>query len=275
VARVRPGGDVPISSNSDITSRITVLPVTNPNRVFDFYLLEDRILLSADGPDAGEMAPSADVEYLDSLMAQMLEAGPTGAADDGLDVPLTESIDAQSIEEVSREVVDAPVFEMSRPLEVVFVDAGVGDSETLLSGLRDDTVDGTQWMVVYLSGDQDGIEQITRALAEVSGVDAIHLLSHGDGEGIQLGSTRLDQQSASGYAGQIATWQEALDTDADLLIYGCELASTDEGRTLIEMLSHLCDCDVAASDDATGHESIGGDWDLEYTVGLVESSVAF
>ena len=33
--------------------------------------------------------------------------------------------------------------------------------------------------------------------------------------------------------------------------------------------------DVAASDDNTGHSALGGDWDLEYSAGEVETAVAF
>ncbi|WP_372898259.1 DUF4347 domain-containing protein, partial [Stieleria sp.] len=168
---------------------------------------------------------------------------------------------------------DTPSFDPTRRLEVVFVDAGVDDSETLLAGLRDGSADGTQWSIVRLSSDEDGVTQITQTLAELSGVDAIHIVSHGDGEGIQLGGVRLDVDTAEGYAGDIAAWANSLDSDADLLIYGCDLASTDQGRALIESIAMLSDADVAASDDATGHESLGGDWNLEYATGTIETQI--
>ena len=66
-----------------------------------------------------------------------------------------------------------------------------------------------------------------------------------------------------------------LDSDADLLIYGCDLASTESGQDLIDILALACDCDVAASDDLTGAADLGGDWILEYTVGDVQTEVAF
>ncbi len=170
---------------------------------------------------------------------------------------------------------DSPSFDPALPVEVVFVDAGVEDAQTLLDGLRGDDQGETQWLVVELSADEDGVEQITRELSRLDGVDAVHILSHGDGKGIQLGNTRLDVDTATGYASDIASWADSLDADADLLIYGCDLASTVEGRDLIDSIGALCDCDVAASDDATGTESLGGDWELEYTVGSVDVGVAF
>ncbi len=39
-------------------------------------------------------------------------------------------------------------------------------------------------------------------------------------------------------------------------------------------MAELTGADVAASDDRTGHESLGGDWDLEYTAGDIEAEVA-
>ncbi len=44
-----------------------------------------------------------------------------------------------------------------------------------------------------------------------------------------------------------------MSADADLLFYGCDLAATDDGRELMNQVGAECDCDVAASDDLTGH----------------------
>ncbi|PAY19121.1 hypothetical protein CKO51_12185, partial [Rhodopirellula sp. SM50] len=237
--------------------------------------MEDRILLSADGPDTAELPFDADVELLDAAMTQMLQSAAPGASDELFGAHPVDSIDSPSDQPDSKTLFESSTTDPSRPLEVVFVDEGVEDAETLLAGLRDNSDDGTQWLIVRLSSEEDGIIRITETLGELSGVDAVHLLSHGDGGGLQLGNTRLDLESAQGYAGDIASWAASLDADADLLIYGCDLASTDDGRGLVESLAALCDCDVAASDDATGSDSLGGDWDFEYNVGIVESQVAF
>ena len=75
------------------------------------------------------------------------------------------------------------------PLDVVFVDADVQDSKILIEGLRGSKGDQTQWVIVELAPDQDGVEQISRMLSKLSSVDAVQILSHGDGSGIQLGNT--------------------------------------------------------------------------------------
>jgi hypothetical protein len=61
----------------------------------------------------------------------------------------------------------------------------------------------------------------------------------------------------------------------DILFYGCDFAGSHDGKLLIESLSALTGADVAASIDDTGHAIFGGDWDLEYKAGEIQSSVAF
>ena len=85
--------------------------------------------------------------------------------------------------------------------------------------------------------------------------------------------TWLDSGNLESYAGDIAGWQDSLRPGADLLFYGCDLAAGEDGRILLDNLSRLTNADVAASDDLTGTELLGGDWDLEYTRGTVETGL--
>lgn len=56
-----------------------------------------------------------------------------------------------------------------------------------------------------------------------------------------------------------------------MLIYGCDVAANESGRTLIESLAALTGADVAASTNDTGNQTLGGDWDLEFCVGQIEA----
>ncbi len=249
--------------------------VNHPNRVFDFYLLEERVLLSGDGLDSGEGVPHAETELLDAMIAQLAESGAAIATEPGPESVSANAAATEADESPLTEPDEPLQTDLSRRLEVVFVDDSVEDAEGLLDGLRDPSATDTQWLVVRLSSSEDGISQISETLGGLSGVDAIHLVSHGDRQGLQLGDTRLDTETIAAYAGDIASWAGALDADADLLLYGCDLAGSDEGRALVDSIAALCDCDVAASDDVTGHQSRGGDWDLEYVFGSIETEVAF
>ncbi len=218
----------------------------------DAIALESRILYSASPIDFDA------VDHADTSVATLDPAD--GFASRGLDENWM--VDSWLDHEDAAEVVRR---------ELVVVDPGVGEAQQLVNDLIAHS-DGTrEFEIVMLDARGDGVAQISQALSEFSGIDAIHLIAHGDDQGIQLGATRLDSSSVSGYAGQIATWASSLDADADLLIYGCNLASSSDGRLLVEQLAALCDCDVAASDDLTGHSALGGDWQFEFMVGAIET----
>lgn len=158
--------------------------------------------------------------------------------------------------------------------ELVFVDSRVEDYESLLDAIASQNDSSRQFEIVFVDLSRDGIDQISDVLQGHSNLDAIHIVSHGSAGQIELGNLQLNQQSLDGYAGQIAGWAGSLATDADLLFYGCDLANED-GELLLETIAELCDCDVAASDDVTGHQDLGGDWVLEYTIGDVSTDIAF
>ena len=120
---------------------------------------------------------------------------------------------------------------------------------------------------------------VSRAFALIilklySDLDAIHLISHGSETGVQLGDTWLTSDNIDDYREMIGNWRDALDANADLLIYGCNLAAEEAGRSLLDDLSILTGADVAASDDLTGMTQLGGDWDLEYQIGEIETDIA-
>ena len=53
------------------------------------------------------------------------------------------------------------------------------------------------------------------------------------------------------------------------------MAAFEDGKALMTALASYTGADVAASDDDTGAAELGGNWDLEYTLGGIESSVLF
>ncbi|HSD36510.1 MAG TPA: putative Ig domain-containing protein [Rhodocyclaceae bacterium] len=158
-----------------------------------------------------------------------------------------------------------------RTHEIVFVDSAVEDQHELIRGVLQNNPDAE---IVRLDGSVDGIAQITNALVGKQDISAIHLITHGSAGTLQIGVAWLNEQTMALYADSIASWRNALTDDADILLYGCDLASTAAGRALANDIATLSGADVAASDDLTGNRAIGGDWDLEYRTGIIESSLA-
>ncbi len=157
---------------------------------------------------------------------------------------------------------------------IVFVDPSTPDYQQLVAGLEDDS---ELFEVFVLNAERDGVEQITEVLEseEPGAIGALHIVSHGSDGVVQLGSATVSGDSLAAYSGMLGEWERVLHRDADILFYGCDLAASQEGEALVRDLSILTGADVAASDDTTGHTSLGGDWVLEFGVGRIESDVAF
>lgn len=149
---------------------------------------------------------------------------------------------------------------------LAFVDRGVTQYETLINGLRSDT------LPILLDSSRDGIEQISETLAHFKNISEVHIFSHGESGGLQLGNISLNQQTLPIYQYSISNWSNGLTENADLLFYGCNVARDDRGKTFIGQLSALTGADVAASNDLTGDLNLGGDWDLEVNTGPIEAS---
>ncbi len=156
-----------------------------------------------------------------------------------------------------------------KSVEVAFVDPTVPNYQELLAGM-DPTIE-----VIMLDGGQDGVEQMASALEGRTGIDAIHLISHGSAGQLELGTGALNAESMSGeYADELATIQQSLSEQADILVYGCDFAGGDTGQAAVDLLAEMTGADVQASTDLTGNISLGGDWEFEVSTGTIETSVA-
>ena len=120
-----------------------------------------------------------------------------------------------------------------RSQELVFVDTGIQNYAQLVDDIMANADDDRSFEIIMLESDRDGVEQISRALADRQDLDAVHFVTHGDDGVVKLGATWLDSDNIDAYEGDIAGWQESLTPEADLLFYGCDLAAGEEGRMLL------------------------------------------
>jgi parallel beta-helix repeat protein len=245
-------------------------------------VLEDRVLfnaapvgeLPADSPDATTMGANEIMDLLDfavdatseEIIAETTVDEASSEQDGDLDGSRTQT-DGEFTDHLDETEATESRFEL------IFVDETVEDYQAFVNDIQQRDPGSTRYEVIQLSSDESGIARITAVIRGQEGIDAVHLVSHGSADAVHLGSDRLTTENVDRYAWQIEEWQFAFDSDADLLIYGCDLASSDEGQQLLETLSATCGCDVAASVDDTGHAIFGGDWDLEYETGAIETAV--
>jgi len=152
---------------------------------------------------------------------------------------------------------------------LVFLDPGVKDYQHLLTGVQP----GTE--VHVLNAAQDAVDQISQTLLGRTGITSLHIVSHGEAGGLDFGAGKLNLSNLPTFAGQLQAWQQALTDNADILLYGCDVAQGAIGHAFIQQLAQLTGADIAASDNLTGSSALGGDWTLEVNTGSLETGLAF
>ncbi|MEO0818688.1 MAG: cadherin-like domain-containing protein, partial [Pseudomonadota bacterium] len=228
-------------------SRVSALqgaPAPDAEIFVDFFPLEERILF--DGAAAAEAA-----DYVNDISGEQAIADEAAA----------QQADEQAAEALALAMAEIPGEQGN---EIYFVDAGVGNSDALISAIPQ----GAE--VVLINAGSDGVDQIKSVLEGRSGIDAIHILSHGDPGEINLGNARLDAGSISySHADALASIGDALSEGADILVYGCDFG---QDQSVLAALARATGADVAASDDETGAAELGGDWQLEVVHGSIEAT---
>jgi hypothetical protein len=130
----------------------------------------------------------------------------------------------------------------------------------------------TNASIHILRADGQIVQEITQILSGFDQINELHILSHGHTGSLVFGKEVLDTQALSNQADQIRAWGARLATDADILLYGCDVAAEETGVVFLKTLQGLSSADIAASDDTTGAAALGGDAILEVRFGEIESS---
>lgn len=161
----------------------------------------------------------------------------------------------------------APAATSDQRQEIIFIDSNVQNYAQLINGVSE----GTE--VVVLDGNKDGLQQIADYLNGRSGIDAIHIVSHGSLGQITLGAVTLDQAALSEQAATLSVVGQALTDTGDIFLYGCYVGQAQQGQSFVDEFSLLTGADVAASTDMTSGGQAGGNWVLEYQTGEVVSTL--
>jgi hypothetical protein len=151
---------------------------------------------------------------------------------------------------------------------ILFIDAEVENYQSLISGARSTAE-------IYVLEKGDAIDQITQILEGRSGIESLQIVSHGKSGGILLGQNWIDAIALQTHADQIAQWKTALTEDADILLFGCSVATGEQGLEFVQAIAHLTEADLAASSDRTGHKAVGGNWELEIQTGRIQTTWNF
>ncbi|WP_409439550.1 DUF4347 domain-containing protein [Psychromonas sp. GE-S-Ul-11] len=198
-----------------------------------YYELEPRILL-----DAAALVTASEVNDSQS---------------DSADVAAKKQVDNEEKSEAKLaeiESLSASLVSLNSSADnidqIVFIDSRVTDS-----GYTVDADENT--LVIILDANENGIDQITETLSQYDSLSSIQIISHGDDGELLLGSTNLNSDTLADYNDLIATWQDATEEGADLLLFGCNVAETETetetGQEFVQEFALLTGLDVAASVD--------------------------
>ncbi len=128
--------------------------------------------------------------------------------------------------------------------------------------------------VMILDDDLDGITQISEILAERSDLSAVHIITHGTDGQINLGNFWLNNTNLEQNKNAVASWVTPY--PQAVISLNCtvgNIAADAAGQRLVADIAALTGADVAASADLTGNSPcLGADWELEYTVGSIDSA---
>ena len=168
------------------------------------------------------------------------------------------SLTTETIEQESR------LFETSASRkEIVFIDNGVDDYQTISNKIN------PSFSTYLIDAQQDGFIQMQNILQKQTDVDAIHIIGHASAGQVVLGSAVLNAETLNAQSDNLRVIGSALSNEGDILFYGCNLAQDEKGKLFIQQIGNITQADIAASDDVTGQ---GGDWELEYKYGIVQTS---
>jgi len=265
------------SGSVDLTEGSTPFEAVSSTNISDDTQADEETLAGLDETDSKDTTGITDVltdpEIVDLDTEEALP-GEDITPDSDLTLPEEESeILSDSALPTTNAVSDTADDEARN--ELVFINDDVADYDQLTEDLLTGAQDGRDITVVTLDSGEDGIEQISSVLSESEDIDAVHFVTHGTDRSVKLGGTWLQDTDLDTYSDAISDWGNALAVDADLIFYGCNLAGGDRGRELLETIGELTDADVAASTDDTGHTLLGGDWELEYKAGSIETGVVY
>ncbi|NEO88221.1 MAG: DUF4347 domain-containing protein, partial [Spirulina sp. SIO3F2] len=159
------------------------------------------------------------------------------------------------------------------PFQAVFIDRRTDNPEALLYGAEAGTV------AQIIEKDEQGIAEISEQLAVISEavgeLESVAIVAEGNAGNFWLGNQWIRAGNITDYQAQLQTWESALTSNADILLYSCLTALGTTGETLIASLANLTGADVAASINATGSANYDADWNLEHSTGDIEASNPF
>ena len=124
--------------------------------------------------------------------------------------------------------------------EVVIVDGSITDYQSIISSIGS----GAE---VFILRENSTIDDIANLLGDRSGIDAVHIFTHGSTGTLLIGDQLYDENNISDFADALAEIGGSLTETGDILLYGCNIAATGDGQSFLSQFAALTSADIAAS----------------------------
>lgn len=120
-----------------------------------------------------------------------------------------------------------------QPKSIVMVDAAVHHYQHLLPNhlLGMD--------IHILKAEEDGIAQLQTLLPRYQNLSNLHLVCQGAPGQMRIGATLLSEVNLWAYADDIRQWRDSLNDNAEIFIYGSNLAANRVGQAFVSWLRFL------------------------------------
>jgi hypothetical protein len=125
------------------------------------------------------------------------------------------------------------------PREILFLDPGVSDIETLLSHLRPEIE------AILLDPVRPAARQMAAALAERHALDAVHVIAHGAPGRISFAAGDWSAATLAEVAEDLAAISRALGAGRNINLWSCHTAAGPAGAAFIAGLARASGADIA------------------------------
>ena len=149
---------------------------------------------------------------------------------------------------------------------LVVIDTSIHGYEDLLADLEPDTD------ILLIDRNENGLQKLADYVEGRDDISSIHILSHGAEGEFTLGSVTINADNIDQHAELLGQIGESLTENGDLLLYGCNVADDGTSIEFVNKVANYTEADVAVSTNLTGAAALGGDWDLEHTIGQIDGA---
>lgn len=140
---------------------------------------------------------------------------------------------------------------------LIFIDAHLKEIDTLCANLPHDAE------IQLLNSEENLLIQIAAQLKNRNDIAALHLITHGRSGELLLGDNGVFLETLPLYGKELLAITQAMSSEGEILIYGCEVAFGERGSAFVEMLRDITGLKIAASTHKVGSSELGGSWELD------------